>query len=435
MSKPIPATKPTLRLSFSFDTTRDPDYTGFVHEVNFKGIVNGGYLFSARLYDPALSLFDDLVEQRYFVESLKGPQWLKFQLAGSIEGEFPSSATRPQYGMIVAMRSILESSGSFLEIIAIDPITYGLTMGDASGGAYKGTIDGVIRQLLDDYGITINGQRPSVDVTRFAGSDEVTWNMYRQDPKSFLVSLLEWSSGLTESKTQLLMGVDGNNLVIKEQAKIQERRRGYYMKYSAEDDNIIEHKILANNLISAVDTKMITSGASSTAGSYLDHKQDFGENYLVVSDKTTTNKYVPRISRERGFTKANAQPGNGKPFTGSSIVGTIPELLSNGEIGVPYQYYIDGRARNTFYNVSNGGLKMLLTVFGHGEYSDTIGLGADTVFVQLNNMANNSTRGYFWSTGFWIVRGFHHRLTKSYWVTDLLLTRLEHDAEGRKVGV
>jgi hypothetical protein len=435
MLKPIFAVKPTLRLFFSFEANFRSDFSDYVHRVDFKGIANGGYMFSAQLYDPALSFFDDLVKKSYFEAAMKSPQWVKFQLASYAEGQHPESATKQQYGIILSMRSIMDSGIPLLEMIAVDPITHALTMGDSSGGAYKGTIDKVITQVINDYGNVVDGKPPTIDVAKFAGSEDMAWHMHRQDPKSFITSLLEWSSGLTESKTQLLIGIDGNNLSIKEQAKMQEKRRGYYTKFGTAEDNILEHKIIANSFISAVQTKMTTNGASSANGFYIDHKADAAENFAVVSDRTTQNKYVPRISSEKGFSKAASYPGSTRPYAGSSAVSAIPELLSTGEFGVPYQNYIDGRARNQYYNLSNNGLQMLLTVFGHGEYSDTIGLGADTVFVELQNISKTYERSHFWSTGCWIVRGFHHRLTKSLWTTDLLLTRLEYDATGRKVGV
>lgn len=388
-----------------------------------------------RLIDAGLALFDGLITKYYFPAAMVNPQWMKWQLLGSPDGVHPINATKPQVGIIVGVKSIYEKGEAILEITAIDPITHSLTTGDSSGKGYRGNIASVIRQVVNDYGKEVAGKLPEVTVTNFAGSDDMTWHMYRQDPKSFISSLLDWSVSLTDTKTRFLIGIDGNKLSIQEQAKVDSVRRGYYRKNSSAGDTIIDHQVFANNIVSTVDSKLITQGAASTNGYYLDKVVDSGENFVVVSDRTTSNKYVPKVSKTRAFTKAVSSAGKTAPKAGTTTVMAIPELLSNGEIGVPYENYIDGRARNEYYRVANNGLRMVLKVFGHGEYSDTMGLGADTVFVTLQNATPSIDVSYYWTTGAWIVDGFHHKLTQGKWHTDLNLIRFEHDATGKKVGV
>jgi len=437
MSIPVPAVKPTLLLSFSFDESASTiNYSQSIRSVNFKGTANNGYMISIRLADPALSLFDGMITQKYFPSAMVKPQWMKWQLLGKPDGVYPTSATKPQIGIIVGVKSLLESGDSVLEITAIDPITHALSTGDASGKAYKGNISDAIRQVVNDYGRNVAGQDPVVEVTNFAGSRDMVWHMYRQDPKTFISSLLDWSVSLTDTKTRFLIGIDGNKLSINEQGKMPTKRRGYYQKFSGPNtDTIISHKIFANNYVSTVDNKLLTQGAGSTNGFYLDNVNDPSENFTVVTDRTTNNKYVPRVANTKAFTKADSTVGKNIPYAGSTAIMAIPELLSNGEIGVPYENYIDGRARNQYYKVANNGLRMVLRVFGHGEYSDTIGLGADTAFVAMQNMSTTSDISYFWNTGAWIVDGFHHIMTINSWYTDLNLLRLESNASGRKVGV
>ncbi len=420
---------------FSFDPAANQDYTSFIRSVDFKGTVNNGYMICVRLVDPGLTFFDGMISNKYFPASMVAPQWMKWQLLGTLDGVYPESATNPQVGIIVGVKSLFERGDSVLEITAIDPITHALTTGDAGGRAYRGNIAEVITNVVSDFGRPVAGKSPEVDVTNFSGSDDMSWHMYRQDPKTFISSLLDWSVSLTDTKTRFLIGIDGNKLSIQEQGKMPTKRRGYYQKHMAQGDTIYDHKIFANNYVSTVDNKLVTQGAASTNGFYLDRVNDPSETFTVVSDRTTQNKYVPKVAVTRSFAKANSTPGKTTPYSGSTTVMAIPELLATGEMGIPYENYIDGKARNEYFKVANNGLRMILRVFGHGEYYNTMGLGADTVFVAMQNMSTSTELSYFWNTGAWIVEGFHHKLTNDNWYTDLNLLRLEQNASGRKVGV
>jgi len=128
--------------------------------------------------------------------------------------------------------------------------------------------------------------------------------MMRQDPKTFVASLFDWSASATRKQTQWVFAPDGFDLVIKEQAELQSRQRGFYrfMDQNAHD-TIRNWEFLADNALSVVQTKLITQGISAVSGQYLDRITDKNEEKVFIKDGRTPNKVIAKIKKHKGYPK------------------------------------------------------------------------------------------------------------------------------------
>ncbi len=166
------------------------------------------------------------------------------------------------------------------------------------------------------------------------------------------------------------------------------------------------------------------------SGQYLDKVTDQQEQKVFAKDQTTTAKKIAKTTGDQSFTK----PPDGEPQqVGWSSVSAIPEIYSAGELGLRYEEYVDGRPRGMWLNMVNNLMRMKLTVLGHGEWSDCLGLGTDTVFIRWVTAPDDTGKLWF-KTGNWLVYGFHHHLSRRRWLTDLFIARFDHDAQGERVG-
>jgi hypothetical protein len=87
-------------------------------------------------------------------------------------------------------------------------------------------------------------------------------------------------------------------------------------------------------------------------------------------------------------------------------------------------------------NLVNALMRVKIECVGHGEWSSCEGLGCDTAFIKWTSGKRDDglDKPFWWMTGNWLVYGFHHRVNRGFWFTDLYLARFDHDAEGKKVG-
>ncbi len=186
-------------------------------------MVNGGYIVRAKLFDTHFNLLKALIENGYLEESRTKPVPIKFQLLASEGGKFPESATRPQIAILASVHGSGGStdSGRF-EFVAIDPPSWFLNTGDGAGAHFQGKVSSVIRQVVNRYAPAIN-----LEIGETVDSEYGQWWMMRQDPKTFISSLMDWSSSVTQRKTHWLIAADGTKLVIKEQAQLPSNRRAF----------------------------------------------------------------------------------------------------------------------------------------------------------------------------------------------------------------
>lgn len=421
--------RPTVKLEFDFGGLAGQDFGHLYKSFEFQGMVNGGYIIRATLFDTSYNLLTKLIEEGYFKETRTKPVPIKFQILAGVDGKFPETATRA--GQTAIMLSIEAVGGpediAYIEFIAIDPPSWYLNMGDASGKVYKGRVDQVIRKVVGDYAPKVN-----VDVSKTTDSEHNKWWMMRQDPKTFIASFLDWSSSITQKKTHWLVESDGYNLNIKEQASITSKQRGFYRYFSNKDiDTISQFSLKADNALNVIQTKLVTAGLAAISGQYLDKITDVKEDKVFIKDSRTANKQIAKTDKDKSFTK----PPDGKPSqVGWSQVSGVPEIYSAGDLGIPYDEYIDGRPRGLWLNMMNSLLRAKLTVLGHGEWSDCKGLGVDTVFLKWISAKAAEQDQFWWATGSWLIYGFHHTVTRGSWTTDLYVARFDYDSVAKKVG-
>lgn len=428
MSSPEVKSRPYAKIKFTAQgKSFEADH--LMRSVEFKGMANGGYVVKIELFDSELKLLEELRDLDYLSKARSDKLKVKFQLMASKDGEYPKTATKMQEAVIVSAR--IAGKGpryGHMTFIGVDEPSWRLNMGDAAGTVWKGQVSKVIKDVVQKYAPGVNAE-----VSDTNDSKENKWWMMRQDPKTFITSLLDWSSSLTKKKTHWIYGVDGTRMVLKEQADYKSKNRALYRYRAGGQDNVVEFDADVNNALSAMISKLVTHGISSVSGKFFDRISDKKEEQVFVKDSNTKNKKIAKTRDHQSFTK----PPDGKPpdaKVGWTSVSSIPEP-SGGEVGKKYDSFIDGRPRSMWLNMMSLMFRMRLRVIGHGEWSDTVGLGVDTVHIRWFESAEDfGSEGAYTLGGNWIVYGFHHRLTRKSWHTDLFCSRFDYDSEAKKVG-
>ncbi len=421
--EPRTQARPQIRLAFQLGGLANIDYGYLFKSLEFRAMVNGGYIVRAKLFDSDFNLLNKLMEAGYLRESRRVPIYINFQILSGPTAVAPDMATTPQSAIILSLNV---TGGPYdlanLEFVAIDPPSWFLNTGDASGGVYKGRVDQVIKQVVQQYAPSIN-----VEVGRTTDSTNNKWWMMRQDPRTFITSLMDWSASITQKHTQWLVETNGDNLTIKEQGATPSKQRGFYRFHADKRIDTIETiDLKADNALSIVQAKLITAGSAAISGHYLDRITD--PQHVAVKDQTTANKQIARTSAVQSFTK----PPDTK--VGWTEITAIPEIYSAGDLGLQYEDYIDGRPRSLWLSMINILLRAKFTILGHGEWSACAGLGVDTVFVKWRVGPRTGGETFWWVTGTWLVYGFHHRVELGSWLTDLYCARYDFDSAAQKVG-
>lgn len=434
-SSPKIEARPQPEIIFESEGIQPKDWGHLFKKIEFKAMLNGGYIVKALLGDPNFSLLDSLIEQGYLQKSRTKVLKIKFKLkAGPNEQEVPEKATKYQTAHIISLRALGDRSDrGLLEFIGIDPPSWYLNTGDGSGQIITGNVQTAIRKIVEQYAPNIK-----LDITETVDSKQNKWSMYRQDPKTFIGSLLDWSSSVTKNKTNWLISSDGDELNIQEQAAIKSKPRAFYRFWDGSgNDTIMDWELISNNALSLTNTKIITQGLSTTSGQYLDRISDRDEKMVFIKDANTKNKRIAKTDDTQSFSKPNDNIGSGPQEIGWTSVSAIPEIHSAGDMGLKYSEYIDGRPRGMYLDLVNSLMKLKVTVIGHGEWDSNVGLGVDTVFLKWMKLQRGSddASGTLWFlSGNWIIYGFHHRMTRGAWLTDLHLARFDHDAIAKRVG-
>lgn len=411
--------------------------SAFCKHFEFKALVNGGYMIMARLINPNYNILRQLNTEL---------DYLKFGRKQIFECEFrllwlrSDNKTEKQTAFITSLWANSEEGNTVeLEFIGVDPPSWFLNTGDASGKVFKGRVSDVIRQCVQQY--TRSAIPPiTLEVTQTRDSAQNQWWMMRQDPKSFILSLLDWSSSITPKRTQWFVIMDGRKLLIKEQAELESKNVGFYLgpHQNPDQSHISSWELLADNSSTILNTKLVTQGMSAISGQYLDRITDkTTENQVFAKDQRTGQKYKPRIGPASGFTKPSDDIGSGPQSVGWSVVSGIPEIYSAGDLGLRYNDYIDGRPRAIWLNMANLVMRFKMTVIGHGIYSSCRGLGTDTISIGWKDIGvgqpGDPEKKDFFLAGNWLIYGFHHFWIQGNWKTDLYCARLDHDAVATEV--
>jgi hypothetical protein len=423
----------------------DQDWGRFFSSCRFKGTMNGGYIVKLTLVDPEFAMLPRLIRLSYFQQVRKKPVIMAFRIfrqpgvnngRGSLETDNRQKSTREQHAILFDMSVIGSGSTvSRVEFVGVDPASWYLNVGEASGEAITGNVGQAIEKTLERY--TANsGLRYKVTKTRDAKTNK--WYLMRQDPKTFISSLLEWSASLTPQQTHWLISMDGKpdggpHIAIQEQAEYESKQRGYY-SYNGIGPSFIstikDWSIINNNALSVAEAKLVTQGVAMTSGIYFDRTTDKDQRFVYVTEQTTKNKRVARAKEWMSTSKPPSGVNAGFPDIGITSIASIPEVYSALDIGLNYNEYIDGRARSIWLNMLNSLMRMQVRVLGHGEWYHTFGLGVDTVLLNWTKEPTKSEPDpFYFAAGNWLVTGFEHHVTRKQWYTDLMVARWDYDSD------
>lgn len=426
--EPKSQARPQVKVTFELGGLAGRDFGHLFRSFEFRGMVNGGYIVRCKLFDAHYNLLTQLVEEGYFKETRTRPVTITFQILQGPNGTYPETATRTQTAIMMSLDTIggPDDIGN-IEFIAIDPPSWYLNLGDAGGDYYKGRVDQVIKQVVETYAPSVN-----LEIGRTTDSENNKWWMLRQDPKTFISGMTDWSSSITQKRTQWMLQMDGTRLIIKEQGALPSKQRAFYRYFAQKDlDTISEISLKADNALSIVQAALVTAGSAAVSGHYLDKITDSKKEKVFSKDTNTGNKQIARVTDDQSFTKPEDAIDRA---AGWSSVTAIPEIYSAGDLGITFEDYIDGRGRAMWLNMTNALLRIKFKVLGHGEWSSTEGLGVDTIFVKWTAGRRAGGKNFWWTTGNWLVYGFHHIVTRREWFTDLYCSRFDYDAEAKKVG-
>lgn len=433
--EPSAKARPQVDINIQLPSTNEIIPVGnYFKNMDFKGMINGGYIIRATIYDAHFNIHSKLSENGFFDNARKSPVRIDFSLKHGPDSDIEASdykfKTKMQTAILISYEvTSREGDGGHVEMVAIDPPSYFLSAGTASGKAYTGKVSDVIAQVVAQY----TSESIQLRIPMTTDSRYTKWYMMRQDPKTFIKSLLDWSASLNPTKTNWIIGSDGFKMHIMDQGSLTPEPKGLYRYASGNSPHTIRGmQIISDHSLSILQTKLITHGVSTISGKYWDGIVDMNSKakYVSVMDSTTQNKKVAEITQKwQSFQGPNED--SKPPYSGFTSIGSVPEIDSSGGIGLNYEEYIDGRARKLWLETSLGILNARFTVLGHGIYSNTMGLGIDTIFIHWTKGdtvefdLGDSPRDIYWVTGNWLLYGFHHRISRKEWLTDLYCSRYD----------
>lgn len=400
-----------------------PDLSRNIHFFKWNSFINNGYAIYARVFDPNLATFQELTNEKYLREARRRPLKITFQLEHLTGGDFDKPKTIERIAYMTNLEAKVPDGGQvagFFEFIAIDPPTWYLNRGDSDGAVYSGKVTDVLQQLISRYAPGIE-----IDITETIDNQSNQWWMMRQDPKTFMMTLLDWSSSVTNGKTNWVVASVDEKIVIKEQSELETVDLGEYSVNSQYTTgvNVISWEREDNNYLTNVQTTIMTGGISSVSGLYCDDRNSITEDLTVVNDENTGNKKNVELTESQGFIKPEDDQ------TGWTFVRAIPED-SAGAVGIQYQNYIDGRARALYIGILDVLNRIKIKVSGITKFDDSSMLGASTVYLTWTDHQYEP-----WThNGKWMVYGYEHVYTPNKeWYTYLYLNRKDVDAVAQKI--
>lgn len=385
----------------------------------WKTFVNSGYIIRAKIRDPFFRVLKEIgvTDGQYLAQARQAPVEVKFKIGwrGGEPGVHVMEEER------TAIISDLDQYGQFnhaqFEFVAVDPPSYWLNAGFGEGKVYKGNITSVIKEVVSDFAPDIN-----VQVTETDDDKNGLWPMMRQDPKTFIQSMIDWSANLTPDKTQWLVVAKDNDLYIKEQADLKSNKihYGHYnIAFHADKLNDARsYHLLTNNFLTIYQNSVLTQGISTVSGKFIDKKTD--QDKVEIRDENTGNKINPSISSDLGFSKPTCK-------WATSING-IPEHGA-GDLGIKYEDYLGGRARQLYLSMLPMVMRLKLNLLGTPDFDDPSKIGVSTLMLNWKDFNDED----FFLSGKWIVYGFHHKVTPRDWSVDVYIYRIDYNANARPV--
>lgn len=402
----------------------DLNLTTYVDLFKWSAFMNNGYVIYARFIDPNLVNFTTLANSKYLAEARKKPLEVKFRLKYNTSTTgMEKTGTDIRIAYMTNLHAIIPDSttpAGFFEFIAVDPSSYRLNSGDSSGAAYKGTVSDVITQVVGRYAPEV-----SVSVSKTNDNKSNIWYQMRMAPKDFIVTLLDWSSSLTNNETNWIVASVDKTLQIKEQSELQSIDYGTYTVNTNYPGihNCIRWELIAENYLTNIQTAIDTGGISATSGLYVSKENSITKDLSVITDARTSNKKNVELTNEQSFTKPT------DILTGYTHVKSVPED-SSGSIGIKYQNYIDGRARQFYISMLYRLLRIKVSVFGNPNLDDGSNLGVSTVTL---NMVDSKDEPY-WIGGKWLIYGWEHIFDRNrHWRTNLYLSRFDYNSDAQVI--
>jgi hypothetical protein len=413
----------------------DREDVGFLFErFEWQAFTNWGYIIKARITDAYWRNMKRFVTTNEFLKQGRSmPTRVTWEIS------WPGIMGTGKYlGYLTDIHATGINAGGGFEFIAIDPPSFWLNAGDASGAVFEGSVKKVIEQVLQRYWVGPN-RDGDFKVSDTLDNVKNKWWMMRMDPKTFIGSLLDWASSVTNKKSNYIVSSDGAimndkpSIWIMEQAEKPTKNYGTWVfdtRAPAGHDGK-NFEFMSNTFLSVIQKQLITSGLSSVSERYFDRITDRQRRLVHVYDERTPTKKNVDIKAEQGFTKPVAIPtAFENPHEWATHVTMIPQHNA-GDLGITYDKYIDGRARTMFLNMLNMVMRIKLRVTGEPlpDLANAHNLGVS----KLKIAWIDSDFEKFFMDGDWLVYGFHHVVTRRAWHTDLYLSRLDFDATAIKV--
>lgn len=397
--------------------------------LEWTSFLNTGYLIKGEVEDA--NFFNlksiakgggDDAKVEYLKEGRQKPVPVKFRF---IWGKDNKTEERTAY--LISLKGRGKGQQAMIEFIAIDPPSFLLNAGTADGRVYKGKISKVIKDVVEDYteGLEIN-------VTETRDNENNQWYMARQDPKTFILGLLDFSSSMSADKSRWIISSNDKTINIKKESDLEGVHLGEFNVAATGDIGPRDTDwwdLNMNNFISNYQTRLITGGISSTSGQYLDTVNT--EEEVIVKDENTSKKVNVDIKDDRAFTKPGKSDTwpQGLPAT---FIQAMPEYNAQ-DVGMTYSEFIDGRARQKFINMLSMGMRIQIDIDGLAKASSSDLLGVSTCTLQWKDIDTEDE--LYFLHGNWVVYGFRHQFfdRKGRWSTSLYLSRLDWDADAKKL--
>lgn len=313
-----------------------------------------------------------------------------------------------------------------LDLVCVDNSSWYLNRGKCTGKAYKGNISTAIKEIINEHasGVSADIQETKDD------KNNIWWDM-RLDPKTLISSLIEWSSSITNNETPLIVHSQDDEFKCREWSSLEPTKNDGKKFYIAskrgnpkEINNTCTLKILSNNLLSPTATRLYTGGISATTGLYIDKdNDDLDDRHKFADDELTGSKLMPKVNSDQSYSKPDGDEG--------TFIMPVPEH-NNGDVGIKYQDYCVGRARDWFIRTIYTSLRVKVTVEpGDTDFDSIYGCGRDKIILEV---IKPDYKPYY-INGNWLLYGFRHIYTKNpiNWKTELLLSRLDHDSSGNPI--
>lgn len=408
----------------------------------YEAHVNQPEIVRVTVLDPHHTIFDEHLGN-YFTQAIPHPLFMMTQGRWSpVPGGRKLELTKKVHA-IMSIKSIGpgEQTGadqSYLTFTGISIPHYMLAAGDAGGYVYEGRISDIISQVCKKYS---RGLFDCIVRSQTKDDQHNKWWQNRMYPLAFIKSLLRWSTSLTRMKTRWIFCADTDlNLKAKQKLEFFEQRddsskhRSTYW-WGADPSklghgDILNYEMMGDSGRDLWRGKIVTSGISTLSGAYHDRIVHWPVKDVVYVDEARTgNKYVQLVKQPK---EAYTQPSTDEPLKeaiGWTRAHSLPELAA-GEMGLKYEDYIDGYARGEYYRDTVHLQRVAFTILGHHIWSESIGLGYDTINIMWRTPKHNPHHMH----GVWIVDGFKHVLSTKGWETTLYCHRLYFNAQGKRVG-